>query len=364
MLYTNHNYTTTFCQEQLTDLQANITTNTSCNLVAMPGVGVTFLLQALAQDSSTDYIFINSYEMQEFTKDTVYAQLARKLGVADNDTPKLEQIQQALMERASQTRRLVIVFNRVDRLSAILDQNFYGNLRYLRDASRDNICIILVSSFPLLEAPAQSVQGVLSILTRTSYFPGYSNHDLVEVFESSTEQKADPRAITYSGGHHILLQVLMRCQDLDNPLSDPMVELVIKDLYLGLGSRRRRLLEATIARGTAPKDRYLLMAGYVRQQAGKYVAFTPLLADYVATLGKQYLPLKEKRLLQVLSQHQGQVVSKSQICDYVWHETNGIASDWALNALVYRLRRHRAFDSQHYSIESRKGEGYILLSHN
>jgi hypothetical protein len=344
--------------------QSDIDTKTSINLTAMPGAGVTFFLRTLAQNNPHNFIFINSYEMQEFTRESFYGQLGTKLGLQPDNSSSLEQISLALSLKAQNAENLIIVCNRLDRLSAILDQNFFDNLRFLRDASRNKISMIFVSSQPLIEVAGHNIKEFASLVSKTTYFSGYSDNDLLEIFASSDIPDVDSKALSLAGGHHLLLQVLLRCQNLDNPLSDPMVELVIKDLYLGLSVKRRKILETSIIKGSKPIDQYLIDAGYIRDNIGHYEAFTPLLADYVKSLGKQYLPLKEKRLFKILLLHKGMITTKETICDSVWRENDGIVSDWALNALVYRLRRHSAFDSQRYSIESRKGEGYILFDHN
>jgi hypothetical protein len=197
-------------------------------------------------------------------------------------------------------------------------------------------------------------------VTKVTYFGGYGASDLAEIFNATGSETIDPRAIDLSGGHHALSLVLSRCQNLDNPLSDPMVELLIKDLYFSLDVKRRKQLDGLVKRKSPVSDAFLTGVGFIR--AGE--PFTPLLSSYILQQGRQHLPAKEKQLLRLLLVHKGKLVSKEEIADYVWQETNGVVSDWALNALIYRLRRHPAFDSQRYTIESRKKDGYILFDHS
>jgi hypothetical protein len=364
MLYNTRHFSDSFAKQLIGACQSDIKSLNSFNLCAMPGIGITFFLKALTQNSPDDYIFINSYEMEEFTREAFYSQLGAKLGLDENNQSKLSKISKALTQKAKSVDRLVIICNRLDRLGDILDQNFYDNLRFLRDSARDKITMIFVSSHPLIEISGRNVRDIVSLITKTVYFTGYSVDDLQEIFASRGTQDVDREALELSGGHHLLSQVLLNCQNLAKPLSDPMVELVIKDLYLGLSIKRQRLISSSVKKSSKPQDQYLLDAGFINQSGDKYEAFTPLLVGYIQSLGNQHLPLKEKRLFKVLLQHRGSIVSKEVVCDYVWSEDNGIVSDWALNALVYRLRRHDAFNSQRYTIESRKGEGYILFDHN
>lgn len=357
MLYSKHHYSDNFCKSLRADCLRHIKSQTSFNLVAMPGVGVTFFLHALAQAQTDNFIFVNSYEMRDFSKSAFYEQLCDKLGIEFAEPISLKKISQALNAKAEKLDRLVIVFNRLDRLSEILDQNFYDNMRFLRDVHRDKIIMIFVSSRPMFELSAVDVKDALSLITKTVYFPGYDDAALLEINRSSGSAKVDQKALNNAGGHHALLQVLLRCQNLDNPLPDPMVEMLIKDIYFGLDINRRKQLEAFVLRGIQPKDSSLINLGYIKNNQ----TFTPLLASYIKSLGKRHLPIKEKRLMRLLTLRKGKVVSKQEIFDYVWPEKGGVVSDWALNALIYRLRRHAAFDSERYDIESRKKDGYILL---
>lgn len=364
MLYKSRHYSDSFAKHLITTCRANINSLNSFNLCAMPGVGITFFLKALTQDNPDDYIFINSYEMQEFSREAFYRQLGSKLGLVDSNQINLSEISRALSEKSNNVDRLVIICNRLDRLSDILDQNFYDNLRFLRDSARDKITMIFVSSQPLIEVSGRNASDIVSLISKTIYFTGYNVKDLQEIYSSRSTTDIDTKALTLSGGHHLLSQVLLNCQNLDKPLSDPIVELVIKELYMGLNLKRRRILENCIRKAVPPHDKYLIDSGYIVSTHNQFSAFTPLLTLYVQSLGTQHLPLKEKRLFKLLLQHKGSIVPKDVIFDFVWIEDNGIVSDWALNALIYRLRRHDIFDNQRYTIESRKGEGYILFDHN
>lgn len=44
----------------------------------------------------------------------------------------------------------------------------------------------------------------------------------------------------------------------------------------------------------------------------------------------------------------------------VWKDDQGKATDWALNALIYRIRKNPGFASSGYVIENHKKEGFVL----
>lgn len=164
-----------------------------------------------------------------------------------------------------------------------------------------------------------------------------------------------------SGGHHSLLQNLIRCQSLDNPLGDPMVNLMIKELYGSLNYKRQKELEAIVAgKNTKQVDNYLVDIGLVGTDKSSYHLFTPVLQNFIVKNSKTKLPSKERRLFTLLKKNVGKVVPKDEIIEYVWGKDWEDVSDWALNSLVYRLRKNKTFQDSGYSIESHKSDGYSL----
>lgn len=364
MLYTDHPFSQSFCAERVDDCLAAIAKGT-VNLVAMPGTGVTFFVRQLAYRSDDEFISVNSFEMHDFSKAALYHQLSRKLGLepAHSDHVDLQAIGEAIKERAGNSKKVVLVFNRFDRLGPILDQSFYENLQFLQDVADGKLVMMFVTAEPVIEFSGQGLQDLLRLIDGTVYFAGYSLPDLREIIKSSGVQDIEPQALELSGGHHALLQILMRCQNLENALSDPMVELLVKDMYLGLTPKRRKDIDAVAAGRAKAIDPFLTDVGYVVGEGDARRTFTPLLAEYALRQAQTHLPVRERRLLSLLKRNAGRVVSKNEIFDTVWRESDGIATDWALNALVYRLRRHPAFDSQRYTIESYKKQGYVLREH-
>lgn len=365
MLYADKPLSETFCHDLLLRCQSSIAHGHSFNLIAMPGVGVTFFVRHLSYASPDEFIAINSYELHDFNKAALYGQLARKLDLqaAGDNQIDLRVLGTALKARTVQGKRVVLVFNRFDRLGPILDQSFFENLWFLREVSGGALVMIFVTAAPIPELASTGMQDLLRMVAETHFLRGYTADELREIMGSSAADTIEDEAIRLSGGHHALLQILTRCQDLENALSDPMVELLVKDMYLGLAPKYRRNIVA-ITNGKAKHvDRFLLDAGYLVAEDEKLRTFTPLLAEYARRQVLGYLPAREQRLFALLKRNAGRIVTKQEIFDTVWHEADGISSDWALNALVYRLRRNPAFDAQRYAIESYKKQGYILYDH-
>lgn len=366
MPYADTPFSDAFCAPVLAECAAAIESRTSFNLVAVAGVGVTFFVKYMRRRVEADYIDINAYEMHEFSKQALYGALGSGLGIEDMPAGEavLSRISEALRKRTEQSEVVVLLFHRFDRMKAVIDQGFYDNLRSLRDIDRTKIVMVFVTALPLPELAHEQAAAALGLVTNTVYFPGFRPQDMKEIMAATSSGVVSGRMLELAGGHHLLLQILMTCQSLDNPLSDPMVELLVKDIVAGLDSRRRRIVETVVRGGkSVPDDAFLLGTGFVTQSGGSWTLFSKVVKEYVARNAAGHLPVKERKLFDLLNAHAGSMVSKNDIFDYVWPEENGIASDWSLNALVYRLRRHPAFDSRRYEIESRKKEGYVLIDH-
>src|SRR3990167_9341979 len=104
-------------------------------------------------------------------------------------------------------------------------------------------------------------------------------------------------------------------------------------------------------------DEYLLGVGMVKTVGSSYQLFTPLLAQYIKENMPIKLPAKEAKLFKLLKNNMGKVVSKDEIFSTVWPNSED-ATDWALDALIYRLRKHPFMLSHGYIIESNKKVGY------
>jgi hypothetical protein len=358
MLYPDYTFSENFCTNITNECSALVDTATSFNLVAASGVGVTFFVKYLERQTDATFVYVNPYEMHEITQEAVYAQLARKLDV--DVQSNLDEMRQALNKKLEHVSTIVLLFNRFDRVRNVVGDQFYDHIRYLRDINRARVVVAFVTTEPLVESVSAEASEFMSLVNRTVYFGGYGNEDMQELLAAGGSRRATDAELRLAGGHHLLLQVVMGCQDVDNALSDPMVELLVHDLVMGLSPRRRKLLAQCLGTSREVDDMCLLQTKFVHKE-GVWRAFSPLVDEYVQRAQIKNLPLKEQRLFDLLLRHTGEVVGKQVIFDHVWAEDDGIATDWSLNALVYRLRRHAAFDQKRYEIVSHKKAGYALV---
>lgn len=113
-------------------------------------------------------------------------------------------------------------------------------------------------------------------------------------------------------------------------------------------------------------DEYLLGVGYIKTINYKlstinYSLFSPVLEEFIKTNLPKKLPVKERLLFKLLQNNMGKVVSKDEIFKTVWPDNEAGATDWALDALIYRLRKHPFMKAHGYLIESQKKVGYTLI---
>ena len=105
-------------------------------------------------------------------------------------------------------------------------------------------------------------------------------------------------------------------------------------------------------------DPYLTHIGIVNN---RNEFFSPLFQSVVLNQQSKKIPAKEGKLFRLLKARLGTIVNKTDIFRTVWGENNNEATDWALDSLIYRLRKNETFQKSGYYIESVKKQGYILI---
>lgn len=325
--------------------------------MSMPGVGASYFLKYLASQKFAYFIYVDFYALPTLSQHEFYRMFLKDLG--GKPGPKTDE--QVFLESKEILKKLserhdtvVIIFSRFDQLKNDFDANFLSNLQSLATIQPGKIVLIFTSIKPLDEiAPDAITGGNLTFYSKILYFKPYSKEELKKLFKLELDQ-----LVELSGGHYQLLQILLNSQKQENLLLDRFVKMQMKELvdYLDY-HQRKQVQKLALGKKVEEIDEYLLGVGMVTP-AGKL--FTPLLADYIKQNLPVKLPVKESKLFKLLRKNLGQIVSKDEIFAEVWKESEE-ASDWALDALIYRLRNHPFIKSQSYIIESHKKVGYTLL---
>jgi len=144
--------------------------------------------------------------------------------------------------------------------------------------------------------------------------------------------------------------ILKKSDSLDTQLKDILDTLSYK--------QKAQLKKIAIEKDPGTLDGYLLEMGLINKN-GKI--FCPDLEEFILAKTYTKLPVKEARLFSILKENLGRVVEKDKIFEAVWGKDSEEASDWALNALIYRLKRNSAFHNKGFIIENHKKVGYQLI---
>ncbi len=363
-----------FAKDKLKDFKALIEASQSFTVVSMPGVGVSYFLKYLSCQDFACFIHIDLYNLPTLSQHEFYRMFHRDLGgkpTSSTDEQVFLEIKAILKKLAEENEKVVIIFSRFDQLKKDLDENFLSNLQSLTSVTQGKIVLIFTAIKPLYELSPEAVTGGnLPFYSKVYYFKPFSKEDLKKLFTLEHTQKAHPNLdemIKLSGGHNQLLNVFINSHKQNNLLLDKFVTLQFKDLYNYLDyTQKKQIQKIALGKPVEEVDEYLLGVGMVKNVKSqmsnvKFQLFSPVLSEYIKVNIPHKLPVKERALFNLLKANFGRVISKDEIFKEVWGEDSENASDWALDALVYRLRKHPFLKSQGYIIESHKKVGYSLI---
>jgi len=323
----------------------------------MPGVGISLFLKELCEENFAQFYYVDIFALSQISTDALFKELSRLLG--NNDSPNhIEEIQQSLQEKI-QSKPIVICFAGFDKLEKNLTKKFFDDLRAIRNTDRSKI-IFIFGVCKRLETiiPESVMDSDISMFSKKLYLTPFSL-DECEYLLQKYGPKLDRENITLSGGHFQLLQLLIQTEFPTNPLNDQFIELCLKNIYSHLTIGQRKVLQK-ISGGKIPAqiDPYLTNIGIVNN---RNEFFSPLFQSFVLNQQSKKIPAKEGKLFRLLKARLGTIVNKTDIFRTVWGENNNEATDWALDSLIYRLRKNETFQKSGYYIESVKKQGYILI---
>lgn len=358
-----------FAKENLNNVKELIKAGLSFVVVSMPGVGVSCFLKYLAGLEFARFIHVDLYSLPALTQREFYKLLLLELGgkpASKTDEQLLIESKKKLGDLSKTGKEIIIIFSRFDQLKDVFDSRFLSNIQSLTSAG-SKILLIFTATKPFADiAPEALTGGNLNFYSENLYFKPYTKKDLRELFRVDSSKPVSKelleKLIDLSGGHNQLLHILLSSQKQQNLLLDQFVKMQLKELIDYLDYHQRKIIQKiALGKKIQEVDEYLLGVGLVKKNSSGFELFTPLLADYIRTNMSVKLPVKEAKLFKLLRQHLGNTVSKDEIFTQVWGEKSEDATDWALDALIYRLRKHPFMISNGYIIESQKKVGYTLI---
>lgn len=359
-----------FAKENMKNFRQLIDSNLSFVVLSLPGVGVSCFLKFLASQNLAYFIHVDLYSLPSLSVHEFYKLLLTELGGKPGSKTDEELLSESKKALSKIRGKIVIIFSRFDQLKAQFDWNFLSNIQSLTTVSKNPIVEIFTSTKPLYEiAPDALTGGNLNFYSEELYFKPFSKDDLKMLLKVDPAKPVPTSTLNelmdLSGGHNQLFRILLSSQKQQNLLLDRFVKMQMKELvdYLDY-SQRKTIQKIALGKTVNDIDDYLLGVGMVKKvQNSKFKVqiFTPLLAEYIKTNMPVRLPVKEAILFKLLRKNMGRTVSKDEIFAEVWGENNEDATDWALDALIYRLRKHPFMQKGGYIIESHKKVGYTLI---
>lgn len=382
-----------FAKENLKNFKQLINASLSFVVLSMPGVGVSYFLKYLVMQNFACFIHVDLYSLPTLTQHEFYKLLLTELGGKPFDSAQdkpgsktdealLSETKKILTVLSRKRGKIVIIFSRFDQLKDKFDWNFLSNIQSLSTVSSNKISLIFTATKPLNEiSPTALSGGNINFYSENLYFKPYSKTDLTALLTIEPIRPVQKailnKLIDLSGGHNQLLHILLSSQKQQNLLLDQFVKLQLKGLidYLDY-SQRKQLQKIALGKPINEVDEYLLGVGMVTRSVilsevspkadeskdpYRFELFTPLLAEYIKQNMPVNLPVKESKLFKLLRNNMSKTVSKDEIFAEVWGQDSDNATDWALDALIYRLRKHPFMKSHNYIIESQKKVGYTLI---
>jgi len=370
-----------FAKEKQAEFKSLINSSISFTVISMPGVGVSYFLKYLSCQDFVYFIYVDLYTLPSLNKHEFYRMFLREIGgnpSGKSDEQVFIDTKEILKKLATSHPKVVIIFSRFDALKKEFDENFLSNLQGLTGIVPDKIVLIFTAIKPIYELTPDAVTGGnLTFYSKILYFKPFNSSDLKKLFLLEHTQKAHANLdelIKQSGGHNQLLHIFMNSHKQNNLLLDKFVTLQLKDLLSYLDyQQKKQVTKIALGKIVDDIDEYLLEVGYINQTKKGFSIFSPILAEYVKTNMPHKLPAKEAKLFKLLRKNMGRVTSKDEIFTDVWPARNAsrseaggddqpeMATDWALDALIYRLRKHPFIISSGYIIESHKKVGYTLI---
>lgn len=368
--FLEENLGSNFCKEGVQSVKNLIDNSVDFTLVALPGVGATTFFKYLATTNMANFIYLNLTHLPLINKTECMKALLRELGgypTRLNQEEVINMCEEKIKILSKSEKKTVILFNHFYCLDKDLSTEFFAVLSKLRTTDPEKIVMVFHAYKPLIELlPEKVVRIHMSVLRKAVYVPPYSQADLNKIidiiaFDRSRDNTFIQKALMLSGGHCLLLRLLLKSNSLDNLLEDRYIITCLKEIYQHLNVQDKKVI-ARIALGKDIKEvnSHLLDIGLVQKTGDEYRLFSPLFAEFVISNTHLKFSIYEAKLFKLLMKNLGKVVSKDEIFHTVWGEYNA-TSDWALNSIVYRIRKNPIFIKRGFHIESQKKIGYALV---
>lgn len=290
---------------------------------------------------------------------------------------------------------VIFLFDRFDQYIPRVTEQFFINLKILRDHAKYRFGVVFSVSHPLEETVGhfmlstfyEFVGGNIVYLSLCD-LPGLEFR--ISYLEKTIQKTIDPKILkeilVLTGGHskvalraceRVLSAEDITLQNLSSQLlASPHIQSALYEIWIGLTPEEQLVLQSKDGANNE-KLRRLGLFGASGENA------IPLLTEFISTLPKEKNALildpekndiflnkrplsdelsgSEFRLLRYLMQNEGRVCEKDEIIEAVWREsaTREGVTDQALDQIIYRLRKKiESNPNEPVFIKTVKGQGY------
>ena len=364
-VYKEANLPTSFASTIHAQIRNWVEEGQSFSIIGMTASGVSPLLKFVASQEYAYFIHLDLYELETFTKESFIVLLWLKLTGERKKQITFTECKDQIYRLLEKQERIVLIINKFDLLSHEFTQSFLGNFRTLCHGTDGKLSIIFSVTKPYIEYNEGAIAGSnMHIFSRYLYFRGYEINDLKALIRLHSPEFVHEnrlsQAIDLCGGHIQLLQLILRSEMPNNLQMDPYIKLLFKSILEPLTVEKRKIVQKIAHGKKTTVDPFLIHIGMLREDETLQL-FSPLLQRYLTETTKHRLATKEKKLFRFLQSSKGKIVSKDELFEAVWEENYDNASDWALDSLIYRLRKHPALRDSGYEIINHKKQGYQLI---
>lgn len=293
---------------------------------------------------------------------------------------------------------VVLLFDRFDTIASNLTEDFFSNLKSLRNNSKYRFGVVFALKRPLEETVDMNLISDFSdIISKNEIYVELSDpvalkfrtEYIEKAARNSLDKNLREKIIALTGGHAKLTKLAFekitsergKIDDLkEYLLNQPTIINALNELWDNfLPSEKLELKNKTFSQNS-----YLTKTGLVNNES----ITIPLLEDFIGnkeikdseklsydsdkneifkgnTPISQLLSSAEVRLLKYMLANRDKILSKDELIKEVWSEqkTQEGVTDQAFDQIVYRLRKKIESDpSKPQFIQTIKGTGYKLVS--
>lgn len=292
---------------------------------------------------------------------------------------------------------IVFLFDRFDQYAPFINENFFLNLKILRNRAKYRFSAVFSSNRPLEEVlePALFSEFYEFMVGNTVYLDIYDKPGTnfrLSYLEKTTGRKTSPslkdELIKLTGGHgkltKVSYEILLSEKKLEVDLNSFLlnktpIQGALREVWESLNPSEQKELTKN---SDVDKNSYLLLSGLLTKKGIAIPLFQALLKtlkpegdeklEFIPDLNQimqgsedisEKLSPSEFKLLKYLILNRARVCEKDEIIENVWKDskTQEGVTDQALDQIIYRLRKKIELDPNNpTNIQTIKGRGYKL----